>query len=174
MANTFMPISNVVVGAGGQSSIDFNSIHQGYTDLVLKMSLRTSETGANSYGPVQIRFNGDTGSNYNNQEFIFTTTTSTSTSSSASQTSFTITPNNNSSTASSFSASELYISNYTLAQHKPCLLDNAVGTATATFNGGFYGLTYTSTDPITSISIASSGNTLMQYSSATLYGIKNS
>ena len=47
MANTYELIASSTVGAGGASSIDFNSIPNTYTDLLVKLSGRSS-TGYNA------------------------------------------------------------------------------------------------------------------------------
>jgi len=58
MADTFVKIATVTVGAGGATSIDFTSIPSTYTDLQLFASLRdnTSATGKD----YKIEFNGVT------------------------------------------------------------------------------------------------------------------
>lgn len=52
-------IASVTVGAGGATNIDFTSIPQTYTDLVLVLSARVN---GNTPG---LQFNGDTTSKYN-------------------------------------------------------------------------------------------------------------
>ena len=42
MATTYTLISSVTVGSGGAASIEFTSIPSTYTDLVLKLSARSS------------------------------------------------------------------------------------------------------------------------------------
>ena len=49
MANTFEQITTVTVGSGGASSIDFTSIPQTYTDLVIKTSARNTSTSTTMY-----------------------------------------------------------------------------------------------------------------------------
>lgn len=44
MAITYRAIATVTVAAGGASSIEFTSISQTYTDLLLKVSLRDNRT----------------------------------------------------------------------------------------------------------------------------------
>jgi hypothetical protein len=52
-------IATTTVGAGGASSITFNSIPQGYTHLQIRAISRTTSTGQNVF----FRFNGDANSN---------------------------------------------------------------------------------------------------------------
>ena len=58
MPTTFTKIASVSVGAGGASSIDFTSIPSTYTDLVVKVSYRT--TDATNTGTLISTFNNDT------------------------------------------------------------------------------------------------------------------
>ena len=51
-------ISSVTVGSGGASSIDFTSIPQTYTDLVVRWSTRG--TAATVYDQVYVKFNNTT------------------------------------------------------------------------------------------------------------------
>jgi len=64
---TYQPIQTQTL-ASAASSVTFNSIPQGYTDLVLVVnySLNAGGTGA----AVRLQFNGDTGSNYS-QTFMY-------------------------------------------------------------------------------------------------------
>ena len=55
--NTLVKIGDTVtVGSGGASSIDFTSIPQTYTDLLLKVSARS----VGSTGEIRLEFNGVT------------------------------------------------------------------------------------------------------------------
>ena len=59
MPTTFTQIGSAqVVGSGGAATIDFTSIPSTYTDLVLKVSLRSSASG--EYINNRITFNGST------------------------------------------------------------------------------------------------------------------
>lgn len=54
---TYTYIASATVGSGGAMTIDFNSIPQTYTDLVL---LVTSRNNANNYGGMFLKLNGST------------------------------------------------------------------------------------------------------------------
>lgn len=58
--NTYVALDRVTVGSA-VSSVTFNSINQGYTDLVLVANVVSSTNAANY---VYLQYNGDTGSNY--------------------------------------------------------------------------------------------------------------
>ena len=71
MANTFKKIAIVTVGAGGASSIEFTSIPNTYSNLLVVLSVRTSKAGSYT-GSFGMQFNGDTGSNYTNRDLYGT------------------------------------------------------------------------------------------------------
>lgn len=58
--NTYVALDSQTLGSA-VSSVTFNSIPQGYTDLILEFSYPSSSTSGYQIG---LQFNGDTGSNY--------------------------------------------------------------------------------------------------------------
>jgi hypothetical protein len=62
MANTYTLIASSTVSAGGVSSIDFTSIPSTYTDLCLKLSIRTA--ASSDYPAIVLRFNGSSSAVY--------------------------------------------------------------------------------------------------------------
>lgn len=177
MAATFTKIATVTVGSGGASSIDFSSIDSSYTDLCLKISTRVTlpsgDVGA--YNQLKVRFNADSGSNYlrltlygNGSGTASETTTTT-----YGWTGWTSTNNN---TASTFGSTEVYIPNYNSSNQKSTCVDavseNNATSALASLNA----MKWSGTSAINQITIYPdvSGSTIAQYSTATLYGIKNS
>jgi hypothetical protein len=170
--DTFVKIASVTVGSGGASSIDFTSIPSTYTDLVLKYSLRGSGTAVNQTCYVQ--FNNDTGANYSSK-YLYG---DGSTANSASSSSYTFigSANDGGSTASTFNNGEFYIPNYAGSTQKSLSVDivrenNAASTyATTTL----YADLWTGTAAISSFKLYILAGNFVQYSSATLYGIKNS
>lgn len=167
MANTFVKIASVTVGAGGASSIDFTSIPSTYTDLVLKMSTRTSASTIT--GRAYVSFNGVN----TNQTRILLLGNGSSSSSASSTGIATDRGTGNSATASTFANMEMYIPNYTSSNFKSVSID-AVGenNATEAYTGLIAGL-WSATAAITQITLdPSDGGNWMQYTTATLYGIK--
>ena len=173
MANPTMTlISSQTVGAGGVASVTFSSIPATYTDLKVLCTSRSDAISGN-YG---IKFNGDTGANYN-WRYLF--------GNGAGATSGLLSSNNegvfgqmvgSSDTSNTFSISELYIPNYASSNQKSFLADaareNNATTAVQIFDTGLW----TGTAAITSMTIrpyAGNGN-FVQYSTFYLYGIKNS
>ena len=165
MATTYEAIATVTVGSGGAASIQFTSIPQTYTDLCIKMSVRSTAANFSIY----IRPNGSTtnlssinlqgnGSAINN--FTGTTIQALATSSGD--------------TASTFGNSEFYIPNYTGSTNKSISSDGvSENNATGAYTRLVAGL-WSQTSAITSIDLVPDTGDFAQYSTATLYGIKNS
>jgi len=170
MANTYTLIASSTVGGGGATTITFASIPQTYTDLLLVHSLRetTNDTTA------KITFNNNTGNDYS----LIRLRGDGSTASSGSST------NNvfletlccfSTNTANTFGNTSLYIPNYTSSNKKSVSIDIVTeNNATAAFAYLTAGL-FNNTAAITEIDIdAPTSATFVQYSTAYLYGIKNS
>ena len=159
-------IATVTVGAGGASSIDFTSIPGTFTDLLLVVSARSAVAG--NLDGVVIRFNSST-TGYSGKSLLGSGTTATSGSTADAG----LTPAAGS-TANVFSNSQTYIPNYAGSTNK----SYATETVTENNASGAYqslqaGL-WSNTAAITSISLVSeNASTWVQYSTATLYGIKN-
>ena len=169
---TFIKIASVTVGSGGASSIDFTSIPSTYTDLCVKLSMRVN-AGSGGY-QTYVRFNSDSGSNYSWRNLLGTGSSTVSQNSSP-DTGMRITMSVSSGdTASTFSNSELYIPNYAGSTYKSVSADgvseNNATAATADLAAGLW----SSTSAITAVNVFASGANFVQYSTATLYGIKNS
>ena len=166
MANTFIAIGSVTVGSGGAASIDFTSIPQTYTDLCLKISARA---GGNN---LLLQFNGSA-ANYNDRYLIGSGTVASS-NSNTSTTKFWGLTDTSTQTTNTFASNEYYISNYTSSNYKSTSLDTVQEDNTANAYSYLYAGLWSSTAAITSISATPSSGTFAQYSTATLYGIKNS
>lgn len=170
MAVTYRLIQTISVGSGGAASIEFTSIPQTYTDLVVMCSLRGNRADVNS--EITVRFNGSTTSFSN--RILFGNGASAS---SASNQAWDILATGNSNTASVFGNASIYIPNYTGSTNKSFSID-AVNESNAT--SAYQALTaglWSNTSAITSVTLGvnTSNTTLInQYSSASLYGIKNS
>lgn len=166
MANTYTLISSVTLSSAG-TSIEFTSIPNTYTDLVLKHSMRTS-------GDTRLRFNGST-SSYS-EKLLYgqgSAVSSASNGGSGGWLEWAALANNPVGT-SIFGNSEIYIPNYAGSNNKSSSTD-AVTEANATTGNNLYldaGL-WASSSAITSILIYASSGTFAQYSSAYLYGISN-
>jgi hypothetical protein len=168
MPDTFTKIATVTVGSGGASSITFSSIPATYTDLCIKVSFR--DTFTNIGNDINVSFNGV--STNRSGKYLFGSGTAISSGASAGIASGL--GNSDGATASAFSNTEYYIPNYTSANNKSFSADSVTeNNATAAYTM-FNASLWASSSAITSITIGSLTYNLMQYSTATLYGIKNS
>lgn len=171
MANTYTLINSVTVGAGGTSSIDFNSIPSTYTDLVLVASTRSNRsTSARYTDSVNLKLNGvETNMTYYSIEAgagsAFTQSGAESYLGSTSM-------ENN--TTSTFGSLQVYIPNYAGSNYKSVSSDT-VGESNGTAYMGSSAVLWSQTAAVTSVGIRPGvGTAWLQYSTAYLYGIKNS
>lgn len=166
MPTTYQLISSVTVGSGGTTAINFTSIPQTYTDLVIRLSTRMSTQD------YRAKYNGSA-SSYSARFLYGDGSADDSFSSTVAGYIGITTPNAN--TANTFGSSEIYIPNYTVAQNKPISqFGVSENNATLAYIMATSQL-WSNTAAITSIEISEySGGTIYQYSTANLYGIKNS
>ena len=166
MATTYEAIATVTVGSGGAANIEFTNIPQTYTDLVILTSLRTTNNG--TFDDVLVLFNGSTTQQtgrrlFGNGSTVF-----------SNQDTYSVFAAGNTATASTFSNGMTYITNYTGSTNKSFMADSAgENNATEAF-GGMTATLWSNTAAITSIKIDPDYGNLVQHSTATLYGIKNS
>lgn len=173
MAVTYKLIETISVTSGsGSAGITFSSIPQTYTDLALFTSFRLASSGIEA---VDFTFNSNTGANYNWQ-YAQGTGGSIGSGSAANQTSFTeaMLTDGNTSTTSVFSNSMMYIANYSSTTfNKSLYIDDVEEENAATAYMRLTSGLWAQTTAISSIQITASSN-FAQYSTASLYGIKNS
>jgi|DEB0MinimDraft_3_1074331.scaffolds.fasta_scaffold36900_4 hypothetical protein len=174
MAATYEAIATVEVGSGGAASIDFTSIAADWTDLAIKMSLRGTNNdpyinlltrfNAATTGYTTIRLYGYSGAGAGTGcdgntglSYLYGGAASA-----------------NSATANTFGSIEFYIPNYAGSNQKSYSQDvvgeNNSGIALQQLIAGIW----TGTSAITQITFYNEYGNFAQYSTATLYGIKNS
>jgi hypothetical protein len=171
MAATFTRISKVTVGSAGAATIEFTAIPQEYTDLLIKYSTRG--TNADVYTSGVLTINGSI-SGYTSR-WIQGTGTGISGGNYTGTSIAGWNANGSTATANTFGSGEIYIPNYTSSNYKAISHEDAIetnaGTTYSELNAGIW----QNTSAISSITLAlAAGATFVQYSSATLYGIKNS
>jgi len=175
MANTFIQIgSTVTVGSGGAASISFSSIPATYTDLKVVTSLRA--TGSRGEDALLIRFNSDsTGGNYTIKWIRGNGSSATSGDGVGFAGGYVGEFNGGTSTTSTFTSQEIYIPNYTGGTQKSfSSYITQEANQTLAYAHLVAGL-WSGTAAITDITfIDHNGNNFAQYSTASLYGIKNS
>jgi len=175
MANTYEAIATVTVGSGGAANIEFTSIPGTYTDLVLKTSLRSTNTSGD-WDPVKININSSA-SNFSGVILYGTGSAADSETPSGQDITVSTYTSNANNTASTFGNIEIYIPNYTSTSNAKSISIDGVSENNATaalaslsaklFNPGTQAA-------ITSIKLLPYGLNFAQYSTATIYGIKNS
>ena len=162
-------IQTVTVGTA-TPTIEFTSIPQTYTDLVLVTNYRT--TRAAVFDQLRLRFNGNTGANYS-WRGLYGSGSSVGTENTNNDVSFkTDVGVGNNATSNTFSNGSIYIANYTGSTNKSVSID-AVGenNATEAYQFVYAGL-YTNTTAITSIQGFSEGSAnFMVGSTFSLYGV---
>lgn len=163
-------LQTVVVGAGGQARLEFNSISGAHTDLMLKLSLRGNRT--EPLERFRLVFNQDQSNSYSYRVGIGT---GTSTFAEGITTNGVISyaANAATSTAGSFSNSTHYVPSYAfngaakVVTSMGAYEQNAVGSWIETSNGLWF-----QTVPITSVWIVPDiGTGWLQHTTASLYGI---
>ena len=167
MANTFIKIETITVGTA-IASITFSSIPQTYTDLQLVISSRTSR--ASDSDGMFITFNAVT-TGYTQKDVLGSGPAAVSGHSSLRY--IGETPGNNA-TASVFGNAQVYIPNYTSANYKSYSVDAVAEDNDSSAYVSLVAGLWSNTAAITSIAISpQTGPNLNQYTTATLYGIKN-
>jgi hypothetical protein len=169
MAN-MIPISTVTVGSGGVTNIQFTGISQSYTDLLILLSVRSAYNGLND--STLLRFNNDSGNNYSYRVIQGDGSSASSFSGSSTAQIFPANINGATSTSNTFANLSIYIPNYTSSNYKSVSCDSAEETNATTIYADLIAGLWSSTAPINSILIQASNGNMVQYSSATLYGIR--
>jgi len=170
MPTTFKKIASVTVGSGGATGVTFSSIPNTYTDLQLLVSVRDG-TNTNQGQSVGLYFNSD--------PYPASASNRGLTGSGSSATSYTSSGftdggfmNDISTTSNTFSSHSIYISNYAASTFKSLSIDSVTENNATLAKANLIAGLYSSTTPISSILASFGGNTILQHSTFTLYGIK--
>jgi hypothetical protein len=167
-------IQTVTVGSGGAASIEFGTggtIPQTYTDLYLVVSARSTRTDQGPRSVLAVQFNGIT-TGYSYRRLFGIPTLATSSDNGSGADSFLLGYQSaNAATSDTFGNGSLYIPNYTSNQHKSGSSDSVGESNAAQVGLAIQASLWSNTAAITSLKIYDPGYNLMQYSSASLYGI---
>jgi hypothetical protein len=172
MPSTYTLIASATVGASPVSTIDFSSIPATYTDLCLKMSLRTNRAGTFDYATI----------NFNNSAADYTLRVLEGNGASTfSYTRSTFGVNligradGADATSNTFASIELYLPNYVGSNNKSMSIDSVQENNDPTAYQDLFAGLWSQTAAINRLTITNgTGNSYVQYSTAYLYGIKNS
>ena len=173
MSVFLQPIYTQTVGSGGASSITFNNIPQTFTDLMVVLSGRTTDTSSSNYvSDCLFRINGNS-SNYS--ETVIRNNSSSPSTFRATNYSYGLGLTNTGrlATANTFSNAQMYISNYTSNNFKSYIIECAIESNTANFDSTNYGIAglWSNTSTITSLVFTDGYGSFAQYSTISLYGI---
>lgn len=169
MANTYVKIASATVGSGGAASIDFTSIPGTYTDLLVKASLRSAAASVNP--GLLIKLN-TSAANFTGRNAYGTGSATGSYSDTAGEIGILA---GNSATANTFGNCEIYIPNYAGSASKSFSVDTVNENNGTSANQYIYANLWTNSAAITGITLLSGGSVnLLEFSSATLYGISKS
>lgn len=174
MASTYQLIASSTAGSGGVANFDFTSIPSDFTNLNLVLSLRASSGGGNWTG-TRIQLNGST-SSYDTRILYGDGSGGSAVSFPSAAVDYVGGWNNtNNTTSNSFSSHSVYFLNYTSSNYKSISTDSAIETMATSALMSFVAGLWSNTSAINQITIIpNEGGTFLQYSSAYLYGIKNS
>jgi hypothetical protein len=164
------PIYAQTVGAGGASTVTFNNIPQGFTDLKIVISTRSSSSEI--YDGCLMQINGTSGNLYSTTGLQGNGTTVYSARNFGGGAVNYLDGVGNGATASTFGNVEIYIPNYTGGNYKTIQQDVAPEN-NATLNYlTLASSMWRSANPITSVTFFCSGGfTFLQNSTFTLYGV---
>lgn len=167
---TFKLIASYEVGAGGAASIDFTGIPSTYTDLVLKLSLR-SDRAADEAG---LGFKINT----NTTGYTYRILTGDGASAGSINTAYEQTWSGRIQGANAgsniFSSTDVYFPNYAGSAAKSYSVDSVTEKNGTNGYATMGAILQSSTSAVTAIYLSALGANLVQYSTAYLYGIKNS
>jgi hypothetical protein len=170
MSVFMQPIYTRTVGSGGASSVTFNSIPQGFTDLKVVLSVRS--TAGDYYTNVMMSFNGGTTASFSDSIIFGQNSVAIAARNSygAGATILTGYAPGSTSTANMFSNNEISILKYSSGDYKQCIFNSASENNSSTnylmsISAGLW----KNNDPITSITFTCAGS-FVENSTFTLYG----
>lgn len=167
MANTYTLIDSYTA-TGSVAYIEFTSIPQTYTDLLIKVSLRN--TAAN--GVVYFSFNSNTSNR--SSILLYGSGSSAGSVTYGNGDPRAMVMNESGYTVNAFANGDMYIPNYAGSNYKSFSADSVQETnATTAYSYLIAGL-WSDSSAITSITLTPISDNFAQHSTAYLYGIKNS
>ena len=170
MPATYTLISSNVLTSTA-ATVTFSSIPSTYTDLVLRVSVRTDVVGAND--TLRINFNNDSTALYSTVLLRGDGATTLSSLTSAGTFVNARQVDGSTATSNTFASTEIYIPSYTASQSKPSGIFFAQEDNSTTAYLGAIAALYRSNTAISRIDFSTSGSNFVSGSSFYLYGISN-
>ena len=170
MSVFLQPIYTQTVGSGGAATVTFNNIPQTFTDLKIVMSVRSAVSTQDNF---MMRFNGDTGFNYDNL-LLYGGGVSAGSGEDVGQNRMNIGPGiaGNTFSANAFASIEVYIPGYSGGNYKTSISDFVTENNGATNYMSMNANLWVSNNPINSVTFYNlSGSNITQYSTFSLYGV---
>lgn len=166
MPANYVLLEKIVVGAAGASSVSFSSIPQtGYTDLVVKISARG--TNSSAFSNLKLSLNGST-STFSRKEIYAESGAVGAETGSDNIMGVTSAA---SATSSTFGSAELYIPNYTSSSYKSFNFDSVSENNSSTQAMWLTSGLWSTTSAITSIGFTLNAGNFAEGSSFYLYGV---
>jgi hypothetical protein len=174
MSVFLQPIYTQTVGATPVANITFNNIPQGFTDLYIQMSARTS-FASNAWDDVFYLINDSTSRQYSHTVIFCVGNTNVIPSRGVQNNGWAGWCANANATANSFGSTGLYITDYTTGKFKSSICDTTAATnTTASYPLGSISSLWGNTAPITKLTFYSAnGANFLQNTTITLYGVSN-
>lgn len=170
MTVTFKAIATTTVGSSGASTIDFTSIPSTYNDLQLFLSARGTSTALYA----RITINNSSSAIYSLKTVYGEGNATYASQSDANGTYFDrFLMDSSAYTASTFSNGYIYIPDYAGSNAKSMLFDSVDENNASVAPMYLVGAVWNSTSAINQITLTPNTGSFAQYSTATLYGIKN-
>lgn len=174
-STTYSKLATVTVGVSGAATIEFANIPQNYTDLKILVCARSNIAAYRS--SMVMAINGIYSSTYAYRRVYATSTTAGS--DATDPTTYIVCGEIVGATTTSniFGNTEIYITNYTTSNQKTVSSDAAIEMNDITNNRvSFTNAKWSGTQPISNIKLYdnNTAQSFVQYSTATLYGIRNS
>lgn len=171
MANTYTLISSTVLGSN-QTTVNFSSIPQTYTDLVLSVSART--TALTHYDEPTYIFNSDSSTNYSITQLKTNGNTFSVGRATNSAFQYLDYTTGSTATANAFSYNQIYIPNYTSTSSRPSGgISVSENNSSTSYYLTFEAALYRGGSAISSLTLTAGSNQFVTGSSFYLYGIKN-
>jgi len=163
---TYELIEHIEVGSGGASSIVLDEIASDYADLYLVLSGRSTDSETWSY--VNLSFNGSTSNRSDRQLYGYGSGTGSTSSTNGN---FALV-NAANTTSNTFGSMSLYIPNYAGSSAKSVSIDSVTEQNATSAYQRINAFLWNDTSAITSITLTPSAGNFAEFSSATLYGIR--
>jgi hypothetical protein len=173
-------LASTVVGSTSVANITFSNIPSGYEYLEVRYAVKSARTGTNALDELNLRFNGDTGSNYSQRALLMDANSAALTANAAY-------PSTNIELGSgmigdSVSNSEFGVGIFTVidyasfSKYKNVVMVGGVNFTTSVDSSfgrvGTGSGAYFNFNPITSLTLYADNGNLVQYSQISLYGVK--